>query len=68
MMFMSKKKTHILVIGDDDPKRELEFETAFQLSLTVSQRYKRFLKLIKQNRNILNSNERKKAPSIISRA
>lgn len=62
-----KKKTHILIVEDDDPEKELEFEIAFQLSLTISQRYKRLMELIKQNQNLLNSNERKKAPSIISR-
>jgi len=65
---MKKKKTYILSIEKDDPKKELEFEVAFQLSLTSSQRYKRMIKMFKQNMDSINKNERQKTPAIISRA
>jgi len=65
---MKKKKTYILSIANDDQKKELEFEVAFQLSLSSSQRYKRMIKMFKQNKTILNKNERKKTPAVISRA
>lgn len=65
---MKKKKTYILSIEKDDPKKELEFEVAFQLSLTSSQRYKRMIKMLKQNMDSINKNERQKTPAIISRA
>ena len=57
---MKKKKTYILSIENDDQKKELEFEVAFQLSLSFSQRYKRIIKMFKQNKTIINKNERKK--------
>lgn len=31
-----KPKTHILILDDDDPEREIEFEIKFQLSLLQS--------------------------------
>ena len=65
---MKKKKTHILSLEKDEPKKELEFEIAFQLSLSSSQRYKRMIKLFKQNKSFINKNERQKTPAIISRA
>jgi hypothetical protein len=64
---MKKKKTHILSLEKDDPKKELEFEIAFQLSLSSSQRYKRMIKLFNQNKNFINKNERQKTPAVISR-
>ena len=45
---MRKRKTYILQLEKDDPKKEIEFEVAFQLSLTEKQRYKRMMKLFKQ--------------------
>ena len=65
---MKKKKTYILSIENDDQKKELEFEVTFQLSLSSSQRYKRMIKMFKQNKTIINKNERKKTPAVISRA
>jgi hypothetical protein len=64
---MKKKKTHILSIEKDEPKKELEFEIAFQLSLSSSQRYKRMIKLFKKNKTFINKNERQKTSSVISR-
>jgi hypothetical protein len=65
---MKKKNTDILSLEKDDPKKELEFEIAFQLSLSSSQRYKRMIKLFKQNKTFIKKNERQKTPAIISRA
>lgn len=65
---MKKKKTYILSLEKDDPKKELEFEITFQLSLTSSQRYKRMVKMFKQNMDSISKNERQKTPAIISRA
>ena len=65
---MKKKNTYILSLEKDDPKKELEFEITFQLSLTSSQRYKRMVKMFKQNMDYINKNERQKTPAIISRA
>ena len=64
---MKKKKTHILSLEKDVPKKELEFEIAFQLSLSSSQRYKRMNKLFNQNKNFINKNEHQKTPAVISR-
>jgi hypothetical protein len=64
---MKKKKTYILSLEKDDPKKELEFEVAFQLSLTSSQRYKRMIKIFKKNLDFINKNERQKTSEIISR-
>jgi hypothetical protein len=64
---MKKKKTHILSLERDEPKKELEFEIAFQLSLSSSQRYKRMIKLFKQNKTFINKNERQKTSAVISR-
>ena len=65
---MKTKKTYILSLEKDDPKKELGFEITFQLSLTSSQRYKRMIKMFKQNMKSVNKNERQKTPAIISRA
>ena len=65
---MKKKNTYILSLEKDDPKKELEFEITFQLSLTSSQRYKRLVKMFKQNMDSISKNERQKTPAIISRA
>ena len=64
---MKKKKTHILSLERDEPKKELEFEIAFQLSLSSSQRYKRMIKLFKQNKTFINKNERQKTSAVISK-
>ncbi|OGU77321.1 MAG: hypothetical protein A2V93_11780 [Ignavibacteria bacterium RBG_16_34_14] len=64
---MKKQKTHILMLGEDDPKRELEFEVAFQLSLTVEQRYKRMKKLFSQTIDTIKKHDYPKTPAIISR-
>jgi len=65
---MKKKNTYILSLEKDDAKKELEFEVSFQLCLTSSQRYKRMIKMFKQNMDSISKNERQKTPAIISRA
>ncbi len=65
---MKRNKTQILSLENDDPKKELEFEIKFQLSLTVSQRYKRLLKMFEKNKNLLGKHERQKTTTIISRS
>lgn len=64
---MKKQKTFILMLENDDPKRELEFEVAFQLSLTIEQRYKRMKKLFSQTMDTVKKNDYPKTPAIISR-
>ena len=39
-----KKKTAILKLGRDNPKAELEFELAYQRSLTVQERFRMMLR------------------------
>lgn len=65
---MKKNNTHILVLDKDDPKKELEFEVAFYLSLTEKQRYTIMKKLAKQTLETLKNNDYSKTPAIISRA
>jgi hypothetical protein len=62
-----KMKTMILSIDNDDPRRELEFEVAFQLSLTTQQHYARMKKLVNQTMEVVKNNDNKKTPAIISR-
>ncbi|MFO7446261.1 MAG: hypothetical protein R6W90_07835 [Ignavibacteriaceae bacterium] len=62
------KKTYILSLEKDDPKKELEFEVAFQLSLTEKQRYKRMKKLFYQAIAERKKKNPSKKPIIISRA
>ncbi len=64
---MKKKKTFILMLEKDDPQKELEFEVAFQLSLTVAQRYERMKKLFKQTMDTVKKHDYPKTPEIISR-
>jgi hypothetical protein len=64
---MKKQKTFILMLEKDDLKREVEFEVAFQLSLTIEQRYKRMKKLFRQTMDIVKKHDYPKTPAIISR-
>jgi len=64
---MKKQKTYILQLEKDDPKKELEFEVAFQLSLTEKQRYKRMKKLFSQTMDNIKRHDYPKTPAIISR-
>ncbi len=57
----------ILSIDNDDPQRELEFEVAFQLSMTTKQHYARMKKLVNQTMEVVKKSDHKKTPAIISR-
>jgi hypothetical protein len=62
-----KRKTFILSLDKDDPKKELEFEVAFQLTMTTQQHYARMKKLVKQTMEVVKNNDYPKNPTIISR-
>lgn len=64
---MKKAKTYILQLDKDDHKKELEFEVAFNLSLTVEQRYKRMKKLVNLALKNVRKHDYPKTPKIISR-
>ena len=55
------------MLDKDDPKKELEFEVSFNLSLTENQRYKIMMRLIKQAIKVVKEHDYPKTPSIISR-
>ncbi len=65
---MKKQKTYILQIEKDDPKKELDFEITFQLSLTEKQRYNRMIQLFKKTMNTLKKHDYTKTLTIISRS
>ncbi|GIK59368.1 MAG: hypothetical protein HND39_05995 [Ignavibacteriota bacterium] len=65
---MKRRKIYILQLDKDDPKRELEFEVAFNLSLTEKQRYKRMMMLIKRTMETVKKYDYPKTPSIIKRS
>jgi hypothetical protein len=64
---MRKKKTHILILDKDDPKRELEFEIRFMLSLTQAERYKLMERLVSEGLKQKKRNGYKATPSIVTR-
>jgi hypothetical protein len=64
---MKKRKTYILQVEGDDPQKELEFEVAFNLTLTEKQRYKRMMKLLKRTIKYVEEHDYPKTPAIISR-
>ena len=63
-----KRRTMILVLGKDDPEKELEFEIDFQLSLTPAERYEIMDRLVKDGLEIIKRNGYKKTPSFIARS
>jgi hypothetical protein len=65
---MKRKNTYILQLEKDDPQKELEFEIAFNLTLTEKQRYKIFMRLLKQTIKFVKEHDYPKTPSIISRS
>ena len=64
---MMRKKTFILQLEKDDPKKELEFDVRFNLSLTEKQRYKIMMKLLKQTMKAVKKHDYQKSPAIVSR-
>lgn len=67
-MAKKKHKTFMLVLDDDDPDKELEFNVEFQLSLTAQQRYKAMSKLVKANFAILRRRGYQEHPAIVVRS
>lgn len=51
----------------DDPKKELEFEVTFALTLTSQQRYKQMERLLKIGKRFKKNNDRKITPSLFAR-
>ncbi len=62
-----KQNVYILQLENDDPKKEMEFEVNFMLSLTEKQRYKRMMELFKSTLAEVKKVEYSKAPAIVSR-
>jgi hypothetical protein len=62
-----KGKTHILILDKDDPKKELEFEVQFQLSLSMKQRYEIMDRLVKDGLEIMKKHGYKPTPTIFAR-
>ena len=65
---MSKRKTKILILDDDDPEKEQEFALDFQLSLTESQRYEIMDRLVKDGLAIVKRHGYKNTPVVIARS
>ncbi len=63
-----KRKTYMLALEKDDPEKELEFEVAFQITMTTRQHYARMKKLVKQSMEVVKNNDYPKTPAIVSRA
>jgi hypothetical protein len=57
----------ILVLENDDPERELEFELEYQLSLTTEQRFEMLFQLMRYVNEQLEKNGHRKAVEIIAR-
>ena len=62
-----KNKTRMLILDRDDPKKELEFEIEFMLSLSATQRYKMMNRLVRQGLKLMRKNEYKRTPSVVAR-
>jgi hypothetical protein len=60
-------KTDILILDRDDPKKELEFEVQFQLSLSVKQRYEIMDRLVKDGLKLIEKRGPIKGPMIVTR-
>jgi len=60
-------KTHILILDKDDPKKELEFEVRFQLSLSMKERYEIRDRLVKDGLKLIEKRGPIKGPMIVTR-
>ena len=67
-MTMKKRKTYMLSLEKDDPKKEMEFEIEFQLSLTEKQRYEIMDRLVKEGLEFVRRNGYKNTPAIAARS
>ena len=61
-------KTHILILDKDDPKKELEFEVRFQLSLSAKQRYEIMDRLVKDGLEMVKKRGYTTTPAIVTRS
>jgi len=62
-----RHKTFILVLEQDDPEKELEFELDLQMSLTAWQRYEIMDRLVKGGMEFMKRDGHKIATAIIAR-
>lgn len=65
---MKKRKTYILILDKDDPKKELEFEITFQLSLTSAERYEAMDRLVHDGLELLERHGYSNTPKIVTRS
>jgi hypothetical protein len=56
-----------MILDKDDPKRELEFEIQFQLSLTPSERYEIMDRLVKDGLELMIQHGYSTTPKIVTR-
>lgn len=57
----------MLVLENDDPKKELEFEIEFQFSLTEQQRYEIMDQLVQDGLEFIKRHGYKNTPAIVAR-
>ena len=68
MYIMKRKhKTYVLKINEDNPKKELQFEIDFQLSLTTKERFKMMFERANRIKEMLIRNGYRKPFEIIKR-
>jgi len=67
-MDQKKHKTHILILDDDDPEREIKFEINFQLSLTPAERYEIMDSLVRDVLEMKSRHGYKNTPAIVARS
>ena len=67
-MSNKKHKTHILILDDDDPEREMKFEIEFQLSLTAVERYEIMDSLVQDVLEFESRNGYQNTPPIVARS
>lgn len=67
-MAKNKHKTHILILDDDNPERELEFEIKFQLSLTPAERYEIMDSLVRDVLEMKSKHGYQNTPAIVTRS
>jgi hypothetical protein len=65
--YIKRGGTHILLLDKDDPKKELEFEVQFQLSLSMKQRYEIMDRLVKDGLERMKKHGYKPTPTILTR-
>jgi len=67
-MKKKKSKARILLVDGDDPKKELDFELDFMLSLTMRQRYKIMERIYKEGLAKMKRDGYKITPGIFARS